>query len=477
MLKKLIHSLSKEEIRHLKIWLSRSHSQGHRKDVDLFDLIKSNKSEDDIFEKLYPKKSDKNPYYRLKNRLQDDVFKSLWILHVDKSEWDKAFMLLSVAKKMSRKNLNNLAHFILAKAEKTANKIEAFDLLELIYGEQIKVANDLLEVNPEEYIQKRKKNRQSLEHLGKLDDSLALLTYKIRKTINYSKSNEQINDILNQTINEINQDESLRKNATFRFKMYHAVSKMLLQSHDYRALENYLLSTYADFKAEKLFSKNRHESKVQMLIYLTNALFKNGKYTESLNFVEELKLSLEEYEGFLKNKFLIYYYTGQIINYSSIDLGKALVSIERALEDAEIKKNEMNLLYLSLNKAQVLFDMGEIKQANRTLVQMRLLDAYSDLDAGLKYALGVFTLILRIELKDEEYAERLLKDLKKDELSKESRNSDFLIFIDLLIHTHNKYADKTLKSQAEIFCSHISAEESQERDLINLNNWVSGQLS
>ena len=477
MLKELIHNLSKEEIRHLKIWLSRSHNSKERKDIELFDLFKASKDEEEIFRRLYPLSNNKNSFYRLKNRLQDDVFKSLWTLNLDKSEWDKAFMLLSVAKKFSRKNLNKIAHNILIKAERTANKIEAFDLLELIYGEQIKVANDLLDINPEEFIEKRRLNRQSLEHLGKLDDSLAVLTYRIRKTINYAKSNDQINDILNETIEEINQDESLRGNHTFRFKMYHAVSKMLLQKHDYVALENYLLTTYSDFKTEGLFSKNRHESKIQMLIYLTNALFKNGKHVESLKFVDELGKSLGEYGGFLKNKFLIYYYTGQIINYSSIDLHKALESIESALNDKEIQKNKMNLLYLNLNKAQVLFDLKEVKLANKTLVRMSLLDGYNDLDQGLIFSLELFSIVLRIEMGDEEYAEKMIIDLKKKQLSLDERSMDFLAFCQSLLLSHNKNADKDLKLLAEDFCTHIDDSESQERDLINLNVWVKSQVN
>lgn len=477
MLKDLIHNLNKEEIRHLKIWLSRSHNTGERKDIELFDLFKASKEEEEIFKKLYPGSNNKNSYYRLKNRLQDDVFKSLWTLNLDKSEWDKAFMLLSVAKKFSRKNLNKLAHNILVKAERTANKIEAFDLLELIYGEQIKVANDLLDINPEEFIEKRKLNRQSLEHLGKLDDSLAVLTYRIRKTINYAKSNEQINDILNETINEINQDESLKGNHTFRFKMYHAVSKMLLQKHDYVALENYLIKTFNDFKKEGLFSKNRHESKVQMLIYLTNALFKNAKHEKSLKFVDELGKSLEEYGGFLKSKFLIYYYTGQIINYSSIDLPKALESIESALSDKEIQKNKMNLLYLNLNKAQVLFDLKEIRLANKTLVRMKLIDAYNDLDQGLIFSLELFSIVLRIEMNDTEFAEKMIVDLKKKQSNIDERSSDFLAFCQALLLSHNKNADKDLKALAEDFCTHIDDSESQERDLINLNVWVKSQVN
>jgi hypothetical protein len=386
-------------------------------------------------------------------------------------------MLLSVAKKFSRKNLNRLAHNILIKAERTANKIEAFDLLELIYGEQIKVANDLLDINPEESIEKRKLNRQSLEHLGKLDDSLAVLTYRIRKTINYAKSNEQINDILNETIKEINRDDSLKGNHTFRFKMYHAVSKMLLQKHDYLALENYLINTFSDFKAEGLFSKNRHESKLQMLVYLTNALFKNGKHEKSLKFVDELGKSLEEYGGFLKNKFLIYFYTGQIINYSSIDLNKALESIESALSDKEIQKNKMNLLYLNLNKAQVLFDLKEIKLANKTLVRMRLLDGYNDLDQGLIFSLELFSIVLRIEMDDADYAEKMIIDIHKKHLSLDERSTDFLSFCQSLLLSHNKNADKDLKALAEEFCTHIDDLESQERDLINLNLWVKAQVN
>ena len=53
-----------------------------------------------------------------------------------------------------------------------------------------------------------------------------------------------------------------------------------------------------------------------MLTYLTNCLFKTRKYKQSLAYAEILKTGINEYDGFLKDKYLFYYYNSLIINYS-----------------------------------------------------------------------------------------------------------------------------------------------------------------
>ena len=75
-----------------------------------------------------------------------------------------------------------------------------------------------------------------------------------------------------------------------RLKIYRAVSQILLQRHEYIALEEYLEKTYSDFNKEKLFNKSNHESKLQMLTYMVNCLHKNGKCNEYQQLMEHHSL-------------------------------------------------------------------------------------------------------------------------------------------------------------------------------------------
>ena len=81
---KLIHSLSKEEVRFFKIFTKRTESK-NRKDVILFDYIRKKKT--DINSKIIIDKLQTTPanYYTIKNRLYNQINNSLvwqyiWVL-------------------------------------------------------------------------------------------------------------------------------------------------------------------------------------------------------------------------------------------------------------------------------------------------------------------------------------------------------------------------------------------------------------
>ena len=88
ILNKIIQSLNKEEVRFFKLYSNRILSNETRKDLLLFDFIRKNGedyNENKIFKKLYNKNS-KNHFYRLKNRVAEDLNKSITIQHYSNSE-------------------------------------------------------------------------------------------------------------------------------------------------------------------------------------------------------------------------------------------------------------------------------------------------------------------------------------------------------------------------------------------------------
>src|SRR6185436_16329204 len=145
--------MNKEQIRYFKLYASRFTSDV-RKDLTLFDYIrKSDDKYDDekIFKKLYDG-TEKNPFYRLKNRLMLDINKSLTIQHFDDEETIHVFHLLALVRFYMNKNSVEAAHYFLRKAESKARSIENFELLDVIYGDFIRLSHEKISINPEFYI-------------------------------------------------------------------------------------------------------------------------------------------------------------------------------------------------------------------------------------------------------------------------------------------------------------------------------------
>ena len=129
-LHKLIHSLSKSEKRHFKLFASRHTSADENKYVKLFDLIEEQKEYDEelLFKKL---KSDPilNNFSIAKNRLYDSVLRSLDTFHAQSSIDAQLKRDLHSAEILYKKTLYDQAAKILGSARKVALKYERYSTL------------------------------------------------------------------------------------------------------------------------------------------------------------------------------------------------------------------------------------------------------------------------------------------------------------------------------------------------------------
>jgi len=284
MLYELINSLNKAEVRHLKIFLNRTTTKGSRKDVELFDYARKHypKHEDNsIFSALYGPEQ-KNAFYRLKNRLQDDINKSVTLQYYHSSEFNQTLFLITLSRHYQSKGEEKLTYHYLKKAEKKALEMLSYDLLDIIYSDYIRFSQETLSINPEQYIKKRKENRTKLNRIREIDDILAVLVYRIKLSQNFSQQNYQIIELLQKTINDFSQEVNIKETPQLRFRIYHAVSRILLQQHDYKSLEEYLLLTLKEFTAKICLIKTTTTPSFSCLpTYLT--LYSKTKNTKPLS--------------------------------------------------------------------------------------------------------------------------------------------------------------------------------------------------
>jgi len=472
----IISILNREESRNLKIFLNRTNATGDRKDITLFDYAKkhnSNINESQIVNQLY-NKEDKNSFYRLKNRLQNDINKSLLLLNYNKSDYNYVVNLMSLAKLFQQKGSYQIAFNYLKKAEKKAGNNEFFDLLDLIYSDLIRLSHESVEFNPIVYIDKRKENHKSLHVLQEIDDVLAALIYRLKISQNFSTHNYQFTEILQKTINDYVDSDEVKQSAKLRFKIYHSISRILLQQNDFKSLEEYLEKTYYEFLEENLFDKSNHETKLQMLTYLVNSLFKNDKIKESLEKAEELSKAMQEYNKLLYNKYLFYYYNSLVINYQVTDKQKAIEVLLEAKTKKAIQQLPMFVVFIYLNLAVFYFDLKEFSLARKNLAKLRREDSFNSLDAVFRLKIHVTELqtiyeIGEIDLFDYQL-NIILKDfqalLKKEEYQRENR------FIKIL----SKMDDVDVSKGVKEFLSYYSNKGVADNDIINYNVWLKSKL-
>ena len=483
ILNKIIQSLNKEEVRFFKLYSNRILSNETRKDLLLFDFIRKNGedyNEKKIFKKLYNKNS-KNPFYRLKNRVAEDLNKSLTIQHYSNSEEVQIHNLLTSIKLYSKKREFELCVHYLKKAEKLAKQIEAYDLLDIIYSEYIKLAQESLSINPEDIIQKRKNNLEVLNTLRDMDDVLAMVVYKTKTTQNFNSKQNPIIPLLEETVNSVSKNKKLRKGAKLRLKIYRAVSQILLQRREYIALEEYLEKIFNDFNTENIFNKANHESKLQMLTYIVNCLHINGKHVESLKYAELLKLAMEEFGGEKKDKYLFFYYNGLVNNYGTLNKVKAVNILMELKSSSWLQKMPYYEIFVFGNLAILNYELNNYKKAVKNFHQLYLLESYKNTDESYKFKTEVAELIVRFELSDFDYLEYRIKQVRKDFKAKLStreneREKILLEIIEELVYTNSIRSNKKLSAKIASFIDWENKEDRLYSEMIDYNNWIKEKM-
>lgn len=474
---KIIEALSKEECRNIKILLERTNNSDSRKDVTLFDYIRKNSptiDEDYIANILYGD-NDRNSFYRLKNRLQNEINKSLIFAHFNSSEYSYVLHLINLAKLFKEKENYNLSFDYLKTAEKKAIKNEFYTLLDLTYAEIISLSIASVKFNPEKYIIKKRDNLHTLNKASEIDDILATLTYLVKTSQNYNVLEIKKNKELLQKIKKISNEETIKSSLILQLKIYHTISRILLQQHDYVGLETYLKLTLNHFIQNKLFDKSNHDTRLQMLTYLVNSLFKNNNYKESLKVAEELRLAMLEYNGLFYKKYLVYYYNSLVINYQVTDKLKAIAVLEEAKTKAEIQELPVFSVFIYLNLSVLFFKLKDFKQSKKNLAKLKLEDNFSTLDSMLQYKINIFELMVISELNDVDLFKHQLNALKtafKIIINDNPESRDEL-FVDLLTKMVTD-PESDWKELAIQFNKTLN--EKSDTDIMNYNNWLENKL-
>jgi len=475
----VISSLSKEEIRYFKLLAMRMESPADRKDFQLLDYIRKagdNYDDDRIAAKIYGP-SDKASFYRLKNRLLDSISDFLVFYHLWKSDSNELNRYLSLNTIFQGKNQFRVALFYLKKAEQKALRLENFELLDVIYGNFISLSANILDINPEEYIVKQKENSVKLNLLRETDQALAALSYRLKVTQNVASEKTHAIDILRKTIQEFTSDSELKKSKSFQTRIYRAVSQILLQQHNYVALEIFLKDSYRQFETNKWFDRENHETRLQMLTYLVNSLFRNEKYKESLTYAEILGTEIKAFNQLLYDKYLFFYYNSLVINYSALDKKKALTILERFEMETKSKKNSYYDQFLYFNKAMLLHQLGKPAEAVRNIVRLYVNDNYKKADDSFKLKISVVELIMQFDagdpgtylLRSKSVTREFKKLLSKGDFHREQ---ELIKIMNKMAITPGFKSDKKLRNMVESLIESDLKETAVDAEIIRYSQWM-----
>jgi len=247
-------------------------------------------------------------------------------------------------------------------------------------------------------------------------------------------------------------------------------SRLLLQQRDYQSLENFIIESYNDFLKDKLFDRSNHSEKLTLLTYLSNCLYKTKKYKQSLKYSEELLSAMKEYDCFLHDKYLFYYYNILVLNYAKTDKKKALNYLNKASESEVIKKLPSYNAFIYLNRSLIYYYEDNYKESQKNIARLIIQEDFLLLDKSFQLKILVAELMIRILVSNKNLNDkitRINKDYKSLLLEKHHiREKKMIDLIFKKIHNDDIEVDK------KDLLSIMSDSDSEDIDIISYNSWL-----
>ena len=469
----IVQSLSKEEVRFFKLFLKRTDNK-KRKDVDLFDFMKKKGDALKIKDALKKIETNTNNYHQIKNRLYHELNNSMVWQHIWKDNQSKSFSFVLLSRVYKNKGELELSFHYLKKAEKEAIYSELYEVISIIYSEIIQLSHELISIDVDHYIELKRNNIKILSEIDEMDLLLAKIMYDIKTKQNFGKSDGSLVKLIKTKYGKILKEKNLVNSPRFRIRLFKMYSRLLLQERDYKSLEKFLIESYNEFGTDKLFNSSNHNEKLTLLTYLSNCLYKTKKYKQSLKYSEELLSGMKEYNCFLHDKYLFYYYNILVLNYAKTDKEKALDYLNKASRSEVIKKLPSYTSFIYLNKALVYFHEDNFSQAQKNISRLIMQEDFLLLDKSFQLKILVTELMIRISISNKNLDNKF-KDIKKNykSLLEEENHLRENIMIALLskkVHNEDIVEDK------KKLLDYMSDSDSEDIDIISYNSWIRNNL-
>jgi hypothetical protein len=435
---------------------------------------KGDPDDEKIARTLYGKESNAlNALYRLKSRLVHLIDELL--IDISSAEGDDSFIAerhLMLFQIFKEKRQLNLALYHLKKAEKFAGTKEQYYFLDIIYNEFIVFTKDLLVVDPEVYLKKRRTNDQMLSNIKTIDEILALISYRLRVTQNMSDKFNVTKEI-EAALGNFAGDQEIFKSPQFKIKFYKTISQILVQEKKYEELEKYLESSYKDFTKAGLFNKQTHDIKTEQLVYWGNALLMQGKYDSAIEKSKSIEEALNEYQGVLREKYIYFVYQLQINAYAVIDLDKAADLLQKVVSSKEFIVDPYHNLINFANLTFIYFVQKKFKLVIKTLQTIYRNEFFENTDMHMKAQLAILELLTRYELEEVDNFEYRLKQIEKSFKTEwkdyAGIDKDLLTLAKLMFYSPGYRSNLKLKAMAETY---LKENEHNQNRIFNYDIWV-----
>lgn len=418
ILETVIFNLTSDEVRRFKILSNRFKADEEKKLIILFDAIRSGKyinHEDQLVKNLYREVNAKtrNRYYRLRNKLLDNIEKSLVFYHFKYKAGIHAYYDIQLSILFRERGNYDLSLYFLKKAEKTATENDQFNILEVVYEEYVQLAMKDITLNLDRVLEQRRLNEEKLKQHRKNSESLAVIIQQLKR-VNFGKGNKNISGFLERTRKRLERTNEIFHSTEGRIQIFRTVSAMMQQKRTWQQLADFTRATLEEFLTNGWFTNDNHSSRLMMRLWLVNALIKSRKFREAS---AQISVFENEMEMFGRQNHSTYYFNYinarvNLLKYSGAN-AEAGTLLRKALEGDELRGLPQYEPYLRLSQADYYFNQGEFEKAQSALEGLARGGKESVLAPEIRVFVDVFQLATLINARQYKAAQKLHSTLRK----------------------------------------------------------------
>ncbi|WP_396601964.1 hypothetical protein [Algibacter sp. R77976] len=413
-LNEIISTFSYEDQQKFITYLEKKNKRKDTKNVQLFNLLlKDELNSNEICTKLY-KNTKKGAYHALRKRLHESLidFTANQRLQEEGSVNMQIIKYILASKSFLQQKQYKVAYKILDKAEVLAIEHSLFALQNEIYHTKIQYAyaNPLAKIDA--LTLKFKNNQKNIQ----LEDELNIVYAKIRQTLNSISYKGEVLDfqtILHNTLKQhsIDINDSMSFKSLYQLVTISSISAFITK--DYLKIEPFLIDTYKSIISHKNKEKQLFYH-IQILYAIANALFRNKKFKESLQYLELMVQHMNLKKKKYHNTFKLKYHLLKALNHNySNEQDKAIQILEPVIRPKH--QDTETLLDIRLSLIVFHFQKNELKKAHSLISKFYHTDPWYTEKAGKEWVIkkNLIEILLHIELQNINLVESKLLSFKR----------------------------------------------------------------
>ncbi|NER14957.1 hypothetical protein GWK08_15985 [Leptobacterium flavescens] len=437
LLESMIPSLSDEEKKSFVLYLRQKNKRADTKNIALFRLLEKRKK--DLSTELYTN-GNGPAYHSLRKRLFENLidFIAQQNFSRDKSEEMDIQKLILAANYLFEQKQYQVGVKTLDKAEKKAEKLELFSVLNDIYNLQIQFSHFYSDTPLKIITQKFRVNQKRVLNEQRLNMGYAILREELKK-LQFEGKVVDLQQLIENTIEQL--QISLKEVLTFKslYQIMFITNEYAAISKEYHSIESFLRKSY-DYIIEKESLTGKHlYYHIYILYFMANVFFRNRKFAESMEYTEKMEEQMQKNRYKYYNRFVPKHALLSSLNHCYSGKIDTAIQITSSVLETSYQHDMAEIFDLRLSLALYYFQKTDFRQVSGIFKGFYHTDNWYEKKVGIEWAIkkNLMELILHLELENIELCVSRMQSFKRRYLDylKALKEKHLLNFVSVLDKT------------------------------------------